>query len=204
LDGRLYPGIAGFAGEVGHMTIEPNGLECECGNRGCWETVASQSSLFRRVHEQVAGGATSSLARFKNGKREQLTLSVVVRAADDGDLIARQTLAETGRYLGIGLANLVNALNPEMVVFGGILCLAKDYMLPVIQQTISERALRWSFRTSQVVVAANGSDACVMGAVAMVYDQMLRQPFNANRESRVVNRLAPIPAMLVTAGGGLR
>lgn len=204
LDGQLYPGVAGFAGEVGHMTIEPNGLECECGNRGCWETVASQSSVFRRVHDYVAAGESSSLARFRNGKREHLTLPVVVRAAENGDLIARQTLMETGKYLGIGLANLINALNPEMVVFGGILSLAKDFMLPVIQQTISERALHWSSRTSQVVVASNGSDACVMGAVAMVYDQMLRQPFNANRELRIVNRFAPTTSMLVAVGNGSR
>lgn len=181
LDGRIYPGGAGFAGEVGHMTIEPNGLPCECGNRGCWETVASQSAVFRRVHEQIAAGTLSSLARFKNGKREHLTLPIVIGAAEEGDVLARQTLYETGKYLGIGLANLVNALNPEMVVFGGILCLAKEFLLPVIQQTISERALRWSSRATQIVVAAYSSDACVMGAVAMVYDQMLRQPFQTKR-----------------------
>src|SRR5206468_510682 len=92
LNGRIYPGGAGFAGEVGHMTIEPNGLPCECGNRGCWETVASQSAVFRRVHERIAAGEMSSLARFKNGKREHLTLPIVIGAAEEGDLTARQTL----------------------------------------------------------------------------------------------------------------
>lgn len=181
LDGRIYPGGAGFAGEVGHMTLEPNGILCACGNHGCWETLASQSAVFRRVHECIATGQMSLLARFKNGKREPLTIPVVVRAAEDGDMIARQALIETGKYLGVGLANLVNALNPEMIVFGGILSLAKEFLLPVIQQTISERALRWSSRTTQIVVAQYGSDACVMGAVAMVYDQMLRQPFQSLR-----------------------
>lgn len=181
LDGRLYAGSSGFAGEVGHMTIEPHGIACACGNCGCWETVASQSAVFRRVHEAIGAGEMSSLARFKNGKREHLTIPVVVRAAEEGDLVARQALTETAKYLGIGFANLVNALNPEMIVFGGILSLAKEFLMPVIQQTISERALRWSFRTTQVVVAAYGSDACVMGAVATVYDQMLHQPFPAKR-----------------------
>lgn len=190
LDGRIYPGGAGFAGEVGHMTIEPEGLPCECGNRGCWETVASQSAVFRQVHERIAAGEASSLARFKNGKREHLTLPLVIQAAEEGDLLARQTLAETGKYLGIGLANLVNALNPEMVVFGGILSLAKEFLLPVIQQTISERALRWSSRATQIVVAQYSSDACVMGAVAMVYDQMLRQPFHPRRALENVTREA--------------
>ncbi len=183
LDGQIYSGGAGFAGEVGHMTLEPEGLLCACGNRGCWETVASQSALFRRVHEYVATDETSALSRFRNGKREELTIPMVVRAAEEGDWIARQALVTTGKYLGIGLANLVNALNPEMIVFGGILSLAKEFLLPVIQQTLSERALRWSARTTRIVVAAHGSDACVMGAVAMVYDQMLRQPFKSLRQA---------------------
>jgi predicted NBD/HSP70 family sugar kinase len=110
-----------------------------------------------------------------------LTLPIIVRAAREGDAVARQALGETGKYLGIGLANLINALNPEMVVFGGTLSLAQEFLLPVIQQTISERALKWPARSTQIVVAAHGSDACVMGAVALVYDQILRQPFKSLR-----------------------
>lgn len=178
LDGRIYPGSAGFAGEVGHMTLEMQGPLCSCGNCGCWETLASQSAVFRRVHESIAGGSISSLSRFKNGKRESLTIPLVVRAAEEGDLVAREALTETGKYLGVGLANLMNALNPGMVVFGGILSLAKEFLMPVIQETIRTRTLRWSSRSAQIVVAAYGSDACVMGAVAMIYDQILRQPIH--------------------------
>lgn len=181
LDGRIFAGSTGFAGEVGHMTLEIDGALCNCGNRGCWETVASQSFVFRRVHEAISRGAASSLARFKNGKHESLTIPLVVRAAESGDPVALQALSETGKYIGIGLANLINALNPEMVVFGGILSLAKEFLMPVIQETVSARALRWSSRSAQVVVAAYGSDACVMGAVAMIYDQILRQPFKTLR-----------------------
>ncbi len=179
LDGRIYPGRDGLAGEVGHMTLEIDGLPCNCGNRGCWETLASQSAVFRRVHEAIAAGAASSLARFNNGKRANLTIPIVVRAAEQGDRVARQALTETGEYLGIGLANLINALNPEMVVFGGILSLAQEFLMPVIQETVRARALHWSERSAQVIVAAHGSEACVMGAIAMTYDQILRQPFKA-------------------------
>ncbi len=204
MDGRIYPGGSGFAGEVGHMTLEPNGLPCACGNHGCWETLASQSALFRRIQECIAAGEPSMLARLaspgQNGKREQLTLPGVVRAAQEGDAVARRALFDTGKYLGIGLANLVNALNPEMVVFGGILSLAKEFLMPVIQQTISERALRWSWQSAQMVAAAYGSDACVMGSVAMVYDQILRQPFHAVRASRPVSRAAaPVNRLLPSA-----
>ncbi len=179
LDGRIYPGSTGFAGEVGHMILEVDGPLCRCGNHGCWETLAAQSSVFRRVHEALAAGAHSSLARFNNGKRESLTIPMIVHAARDGDPVAVQALTETGKYIGIGLANLINALNPEMVVFGGILSLAQEFLMPVIQDTIRAYTLRWSSRSAQIVVAAYGSDACVMGAVAMIYDQILRQPFKA-------------------------
>ena len=179
LDGRIYPGSTGFAGEVGHMILEVDGPLCRCGNHGCWETLAAQSSVFRRVHEALAAGAHSSLARFNNGKRESLTIPMIVHAARDGDPVAVQALTETGKYIGIGLANLINALNPEMVVFGGILSLAQEFLMPVIQEIIRAYTLRWSSRSAQIVVAAYGSDACVMGAVAMIYDQILRQPFKA-------------------------
>lgn len=179
LNGRMFAGAAGFAGEVGHMTLDPVGLQCNCGNRGCWETLASQSAVFRRIHTCIDAGSPSKLARFKTSKHEGLTIPIVVRAAEEGDPVAREALNETGNYLGIGLANLINALNPEMVVFGGILSLAKEFLLPVIQQTIGDRALRWSSRSARIVVAAYGSDACVMGAVAMVYDHILRQPFQS-------------------------
>lgn len=179
LDGRLFPGASGFAGEVGHMQIDPNGPPCGCGQRGCWETLASQWAVFRRVQEALTQGQASSLARLKNGKRAALTIPLVVRAAESGDPVARQALIETGKYLGIGLANLVNILNPEMVVFGGILSLAKEFLMPVMKQTINEHALRWPAQNMQVVAAAYGSDACVMGAIAMVYDQILRQPLKS-------------------------
>lgn len=181
LDGRIYPGSTGFAGEVGHMTLEMDGPLCSCGNFGCWETLAAQSSVFYRIHQAIAAGAHSSLSHYKNGRRENLTIPVIVQAAHAGDRVALDALTETGKYIGIGLANLINALNPEMVVFGGILSLAQEFLMPVIQDTIRVRALHWASRSAQIVVAAYGSDACVMGAVAMIYDQILRQPFKSLR-----------------------
>ena len=107
LDGRIYPGSTGFAGEVGHMTLEKDGPLCSCGNYGCWETLAAQSSVFRRVHQAIAAGEHSSLSHYKNGKRESLTIPVVVQAAKAGDRVALDALTETGKYIGIGLANLL-------------------------------------------------------------------------------------------------
>jgi len=176
LDRRVLPGVAGLAGEVGHMTMDPNGPRCNCGNSGCWETFVSQWAVFRRVREAIAAGQNSSLAETTGGDLDRLTVPHIVEAARAGDAVARAALEQTGRYLGIGLANLINALNPQRVVFGGILSLAHEFLLPVIDVVVKERALRWARETAEIVIAAYGADACVMGGVATVYHHVLSQP----------------------------
>lgn len=183
LEGRVLPGAGGFAGEVGHMTMQADGPPCNCGNRGCWETLAGQGSVFRRVKAAVEGGSATLLLDYCRGDLETLTIPMVVRAAQEGDAVAIDALNETGVYLGIGFANLINALNPEVVVFGGSLSLAGDFLLPIINRVIRERALRWSAGTTRVHVAAHGFDACVMGGIASVYHQILSRPFQIMRNN---------------------
>jgi len=181
LDGHILSGTAGFAGEVGHMTMVIDGLDCNCGNRGCWETLVSREALYRRIHDEVASGNKSSLTPYLLDKSELLTVDLIVEAARSGDKVALAALEETAYYLGIGLANLVNALNPEIVVFGGILSVGSDFLMPVVKRVIKERALRWSVDSIQVLAAAHGVDACVMGGIAAVYNQILSQPFGSLR-----------------------
>ncbi len=183
LNSQVLPGAGGFAGEVGHMSMLPDGQLCNCGNRGCWETLASQGSVFRRIKEAVAAGACTALSDYAGGNLDALTIPMVVRAAEAGDAVAIEALQETAVYLGIGLANLINALNPETVVFGGILSLASDFLLPKIKQVIDERALPWSSGATRVLVAAHGFDACVMGGIASVYHRVLSQPFTPVRNN---------------------
>ncbi len=176
LGGQLVTGAGGFAGEIGHMTIEPDGPLCNCGNRGCWETLVSQEALFRRVRDAIDGGRPSLLHELTSGDLSLLTVPLVVEAAKRGDEVALQALEETARFLGIGIANLVNALNPEVVVFGGVLSLASDFLLPVVWRVITERALRWTSQSVRLVVAAHGFDACAIGGIAWIYQSLLRQP----------------------------
>jgi glucokinase len=183
LSRRILTGAAGFAGEFGHMTMDPNGPRCNCGNNGCWETFASQWAVFRRIREAVAAGQPSALVEVTQNDLDRLNFSMVAEAASAGDAVACAALDETGRYLGIGLANLINALNPQRVVFGGILSLAHERLLPVINEVICQRALRWSRETTEVVIATHGGDACAMGGIAAVYHQVLSKP-------RAVARLA--------------
>lgn len=176
LDHRILPGAAGFAGEFGHMTMDPTGPRCNCGNTGCWETYVSQWAVFQRVRQAVAEGRHSSLEKATGGALNLLTVPLVVEAAQNGDRVARQALEDTGRYLGIGLANLINALNPQRVVLGGIMSLARDFLLPSLEAVVQERALRWSRDAAKIVFATYGEDACVMGGIATVYHHILSRP----------------------------
>jgi predicted NBD/HSP70 family sugar kinase len=129
------------------------------------------------VRRALSAGTQSRLSEYTHGDLDALTIPLIVQAARADDRLALDALEETGLYLGIGLANLVNALNPEIVVFGGILSLAAEFIMPVVQRVIGERALRWSVQSMRLLVSAHGADACVMGGIATVYHQILSQPF---------------------------
>jgi glucokinase-like ROK family protein len=175
-DGQLCRGVTGVAGELGHMTMDPDGELCACGNRGCWETQVSQRALFRRVKQAVNAGQVSRLSGTVDGNFGRLTVPLVADAAREGDAVALEAFCGVGRSLGIGIASLVNALNPELVVFGGILSLAWDLLLPAVTEEIQKRALRWNREAMQVVLAQHGFDACVMGGLALVLQDVLREP----------------------------
>jgi glucokinase-like ROK family protein len=181
-DGQIYRGVSGFAGEFGHMQLEageqPDGASrreriCGCGSTGCWETYVSERALFADVARRVAGGQSSLLAwaaREAAGDpgRVALTVPLVVDAAQAGDSVALAALEDVGHALGAGIASLVNALNPELVVLGGSLSLAGEFLLPVIEGELGRRALRWNRRAAQVAIAQHRFDACVMGGIATV------------------------------------
>jgi glucokinase-like ROK family protein len=189
-DGKLNRGASGFSGEFGHMTIDPEGLPCNCGNHGCWETLVSTAAVFRNLRQARLDGASPSRGdesphyERRQGDEtpqhepgdELLTLSAVLAAARGGDPAAAQALSEVGRHLGIGLASLVNALNPDLVVVGGRLSVAGEFLLPAANAELQRRALRWNAEATQVVLAKHGADACVMGGVAAVIQAVLAEP----------------------------
>jgi glucokinase-like ROK family protein len=174
--GQLCRGVTGAAGELGHMTMDPDGELCNCGNRGCWETLVSQRALFRQVRRAIDAGNASQLSEAVNGDLSQLTVPLVADAARAGDAVAREAFDTVGHSLGIGIASLVNVLNPELVVFGGILSLAWEFLLPAVAEEMRQRALRWNREATQVVLARHGFDACVMGGLAQVLQDILREP----------------------------
>jgi glucokinase-like ROK family protein len=176
IKGKLFRGSGGYAGEVGHMTMDPNGEPCGCGKRGCWETVVGPRAIVRQVREALETNAESQIRTLVQDDLESIDVDVVVRAAQAGDHVARKALEEVGVQLGIGIANLVNAFNPEMVVLGGALSLASTFLLPVIEETARKHALAQPYDIVKVAASAHGADACVVGAVALVLDEILREP----------------------------
>ena len=181
--GRIYGGVSGFGAEVGHMTMDPEGELCNCGNRGCWETQVSQRALFRYLRRAVGQGRPSRLIEMTEDNLGQLTVPIVVEAARAGDSLSLEALDVLGHHLGIGVASLVNALNPQLVVFGGILSLAGEFLLPVVEAELGRRALRWNRDAAQVELARHGFDACVMGGVARVFQTILAEPDTLRRET---------------------
>lgn len=176
LNGRLIEGASGFAGEVGHMTVEKDGLKCNCGNRGCWETVASQRALFRLVAEALQQGQPSWMTSIISDDFSRISIPLIMEAAGKDDPVALNALTETGKWLGIGIASLMNVINPQRVIFGGPLWTLHQYLLPSIRETVTQRAWHWVQEGVQIIPAANGEDAVVMGAVAIVYRDVLNKP----------------------------
>lgn len=184
--GRVFSGVTGFAGEFGHMTMDPDGALCNCGNRGCWESLVSQKALLRHIRSAISEGKVSMISEMTNGNLDQLTVQIIVDAANAGDKLAVEALEDIGHHLGVGIASLVNALNPELVVLGGVLSLAGNFLLPAIDDELQQRALRWNRNTTGVVIAHHGFDACVMGGVGKIYQEILAEPDNIEEQRALV------------------
>jgi glucokinase len=171
IDGKIYRGAGGFAGEFGHMTIDPEGIECTCGNIGCLETIASGPNIVRRTRERLYRDRTSSLSRLALPRDREFTAEDIARAASEGDEMAQVMMERTGMFLGIALATVVNLLNVEMVVLGGGVMAAGDLILkPTIKET-RRRAFPPSFNSCEMVIAKLGGSAGMIGAALLARDQ---------------------------------
>lgn len=160
--GRPVHGAGGYAGELGHVPVHPDGAPCRCGSSGCWETEIGEAALLRR-----AGRAPSA------GRRGVAWAEARARIGDERALAA---FAETGRWVGVGLAGLVNLLNPEVAVLGGYLASSFDLMAPAIGAELETRALGVSRRGVRVVPAVLGADAPLVGAAELAAEWVLADP----------------------------
>jgi glucokinase-like ROK family protein len=164
---RLYRGSAAGAGEIGHTTIVPNGGErCRCGNNGCLETLVSEPAIVR-LAETLAGQDRDGILATHLRNEQGTAIERIFAAARAGDLAAQAMLEERACYMGIALANLVNVLNPDLIVLGGIYAQGEDLLLPTLEQVMRQRAFANLGAQVQVKTTGFGPQAGVIGAAAL-------------------------------------
>ena len=171
IGGRVYRGACGAAGEIGHMTIDVNGPRCNCGNIGCWETFASGTAVAREAVARIKAGAESVILELAGGDLKKVSAETVFLAAQKGDGLGRELIQRTGYYLGVGLVNLVNIFNPQLILIGGGLSQMGELLLAPAREVVRERAFELAARAVRIEMARLGADAGVLGAVALVLEE---------------------------------
>lgn len=168
LDGKLWFGASGFAGEFGHITIDAEGVECVCGNTGCLETVASAPNIVRRANERLYRDNTSSLSKLALNR--DFTAADIAREAKHGDDFALLMIERTGKYIGAAVASVINLLNIERIILGGGVMEAGELILNAIIREAGRRSFQPCFEATQIAAAALGTDAVTIGAAMLARD----------------------------------
>lgn len=162
VDGKPLTGVAGYGGEVGHMPVNPTGIACRCGSVGCWETEVGEGALLRLAGHAPGGGRGE--------------VDAVLREAEAGSPAALSALDHVGRWLGVGLAGLVNILNPQLVVLGGVFGRIHPFVSRTIDDELDRRALAAPRRLVRVVPSRLGVDAPLLGAAELALEPLLADP----------------------------
>ncbi|MGQ9511742.1 ROK family protein [Thermodesulfitimonas sp.] len=166
LGGRLYRGAGYGAGEIGHITLLPDGPLCSCGNRGCLEALASGTAVARQARELIGRGGGRGILTLAGGVPETVTAKMVAEAACQGDGEAKALFAEAARWLGIGIAAVVNLLNPAVVVLGGGMMKSAALFWGKLEEEVTARTLPGTREVLRLKVAELGGRSGVLGAVA--------------------------------------
>ena len=167
IDGKVYAGSRGFAGEIGHMVIEPEGPVCECGSRGCLESLSSGTAVARVARQRLSLGEQSTMMDIAGGRIDDVTSVVVAEAARAGDEAAQSIIEEAATNLGVGMANLILAFDPGVIVIGGGMSQSLDLMMPAITREVDRHATRYLGSRTPVVKSELADDVSLLGAAAL-------------------------------------
>ena len=174
--GRLLLGARGYAAEIGHQTLVADGPICGCGQPGHLEALASGPAIARNAKEHLDAGASSTITDFS----EEITAESVAEAAQAGDELARELLAEAGFYIGLGLANLIHVLEPQRVLIGGGVSQAGDLLFEPIRETVKQSVMSPIYLDVEILPAALGADVGLMGAVALVLSSSMSSSMSSS------------------------
>lgn len=168
IDGELFSGFGHTAGEVGHMVIEVNGPKCGCGNKGCFEALASRTAIFQRIKSAVKDGQKTLLTDMLGDDLADLRSGDLRKAIRKGDKFVDKVVEDAAEYIGIATANLVNILNPEVVVLGGgVIEALEDEMMSVIVETAKDYAMSGAMRGVEIVASKLGDHAGITGGAVL-------------------------------------
>lgn len=194
LNGELFHGHSGFAGEFSHIPVNENGILCSCGKQGCLETECSATALARLAKEGIRNGKMSSLSNMRDEELEKLEAELVIEAANNGDQYSVQILWQIGYNLGKGLACLIHLLNPEVIVVSGRLAKANKYILTPIEHSLNKYAIPRLRRSTYVVISELSKEAGFMGCASLVIENV----FGHTRE-RFIPPGSAVPVGLIRA-----
>jgi len=171
IDGDLYNGTDGCAGEIGHMVIEAEGPQCNCGNFGCLEIMASGTAMANEAKRRIGRNEASCISEFSGGNPDNITAEIVALAAKQGDSLAFEVINRAAYYLGVGLANIVNIFNPEVIIIGGGVSKMGDMLLRPARKVVKKRAFRLPTRTARIVRSRLSDKAGIIGAAVYLIDR---------------------------------
>lgn len=186
-NGQLYRGAQGGAGEFGHIVLQLGGPRCTCGKQGCLEALAAEPAILRQVHEALASGEQSSLAAT-----QPISLETVAAAADAGDQLAQHVLATAGRWLGIGIANLVNVLNPELLIINGEAARGGRWYFEPMETTMRAHVFDGLAASLRILTEPGGNEVWARGAACVVLSALFSAP-HADAVPASTNRVPALP-----------
>ncbi|MEK4012851.1 ROK family transcriptional regulator [Peribacillus sp. FSL M8-0224] len=172
INGKLYHGSHFISGEIGHMIIDIDGPQCTCGNYGCLQTFASGPSIVEWVKKEMRLGHSSLLTNLTKGDLEKVTGELIYSSALEGDTLCKTALQQAGRYLGVGITNVIHTVNPRRIIIGGGVSNAGDLIMDNIIQTVNQRALTNPAKQTEIILSKFGDDATAMGAVALILAEL--------------------------------
>jgi len=167
LNGRIYHGASGSAGEIGHMTLDPQGQRCKCGNYGCLETYIGSSYIVEKAVREIRKGEKSLIKKIAGGNWDSITPETIQTAALRGDRLARRIWKEAGERLGIALSGVINLLNPGVIVFGGGVAKAGELIFKPMKEVIKKRTFKVPFDTVKFSCTKLGEDLGAIGAALL-------------------------------------
>jgi len=185
VNGQFYRGALGGAGELGHITLQENGPPCDCGKRGCLEALTSDPAMVRQARAAITLGERTTLA-----EAEPLTLGAIVAAAEAGDELAQRLLGDSGRWLGVGIAHLVNVLNPQMVIVGGEGVRAGEWRFGPMRKAIREHAFDGLADELEIIIEPCGDETWARGAACVVLGELFKPPAHEGKTMDLMAAMA--------------